>query len=275
MNLIFLIIILSLTFILVITLLNAITAPSLRKKIACKDIPLVSVLIPVRNEKRNIQRCLEDLLSQDYPLYEIIVLDDHSDDGSGELVKKIAADIPHLRLFMGKKIPHGWIGKNWACHQLSVLARGEILIFTDADNRYAEDAVSRTVAWIQEYRCDLFSAFPQQCTKTMFEKLIVPTVYMTVYCYLPLWLTYYSRFSSLAAANGQWIAFTKNAYRSIGGHERVKGRIVEDIELARLVKKNKMRIITAAGTCSVYARMYHNRKEVWDGFSKNLFGLMS
>ena len=103
---------------------------------------------------------------------------------------------------------------------------------------------------------------------------MISSVYMTVYCYLPMWLTYYTPFPSIAAANGQWIVFTKKAYDRLEGHKSVKQHIVEDTELARLAKKKKMKILTTSGKGAIYGRMYRNWSELWNGFSKNLFGLM-
>jgi chlorobactene glucosyltransferase len=257
-----------------VTLFNACTAPMLTKGPRPIKETFVSVLIPVRNESKNIPSCLEGLLAQDYPKMEICVLDDHSSDETAEIVQMIARQDHRVHYIEGKELPEGWTGKNWACFQLSQYAKGDIFIFTDADNRYTPTAVSKTVGWIHQFGLDLFSAFPQQHTHTLAEKLVIPTVYMTVYCYLPLWLTYYLPFSSLSAANGQWLAFTRKTYRKLGGHKAAKNKIVEDTWLARLAKKQKMTMLTAAGTGEVFGRMYHNRSEIWQGFSKNLFGLM-
>jgi chlorobactene glucosyltransferase len=263
-----------LSLIVVVTLFNALASPMLKNGPACKSVPFISVLIPARNESENIRGCLESLLKQDYPHLEILVLDDFSTDDTAEIVQLVTQQNSCVHGIKGRDLPDGWTGKNWACFQLSQQAKGDILIFTDADNRYARKAVSKTVGWMQKLNLDLFSAFPQQHTFTLAEKLVVPSVYMTVYCYLPLWLTYYLPFPSLAAANGQWLAFTKQAYQKLGGHATVKNQIVEDTWLARLAKKREMKILTAAGTGEVFGRMYHNCSEIWQGFSKNLYGLM-
>jgi chlorobactene glucosyltransferase len=267
-------VIIILVIVLVITIFNALTAPVIKKINPGENKSYVSVLIPARNESRNIQACLEDLIKQDYANYEIIVLDDDSSDNTAQIVEIMTKKNRRIRLIRGKRLPAGWTGKNWACYQLSRQAKGNFLIFSDADNRYKKEAITKTVSWMQKLNLDFFSAFPQQFTKTIIEKLVVPTVYMSVYCYLPLWLTYKTKFPSIAAANGQWIAFKKSAYQQLGGHAVVQGKIAEDTELARLAKKKKMKILTAVGTGLIFARMYHNREEVWHGFSKNLFGLM-
>jgi chlorobactene glucosyltransferase len=257
-----------------VTLFNVSTAPMLKNGPFCSKNTFVSILLPARNEETNIGDCLESLIRQDFPDFEILVLDDCSSDRTAEIVQTFAQEHPFVQYIKGKALPEGWTGKNWACYQLSHLAKGDIFIFTDADNRHARQAVSKTVGWMEKLNLDMFSAFPQQHTLTFWEKLIVPSVYMTVYCYLPLWLTYFTPFPSLAAANGQWMAFTQRAYKKLGGHEPAKSQVVEDTWLARYAKKEKMKTLTAAGTGVVYGRMYYNLSEIWHGFSKNLFGLM-
>ena len=268
-------IIVYLTIVLCITVFNALTAPMVKNGPEPVEFPLVSVLIPARDEENNIGRCLDGLIRQDYPHFEILVLNDHSTDHTADVVRTFSQQNPRVKLFDGEQLPEGWTGKNWACHQLSRIAGGDILIFTDADNIHSRGAVSHTVGWMQKLGLSLFSCFPQQITVTLAEQLVVPVFDMTVYSLLPLWLTYRSRRPSLAAANGQWIAFTRDGYDRIGGHESVRSKPVEDTDLARRAKKIGEKIITAAGRDEVMGRMYHNWQEVLEGFSKNAFGLMA
>lgn len=263
-----------LAVVLTVTLFNAVTAPMLKKAGECQDRQRVSVLIPARNEEANIGACIEGFLSQNYDNFEIRVLDDQSTDRTGAIIEKFDEKYPEVQAVRGKPLPAGWLGKNWACHQLSQHADGEILIFTDADNRPAPDAIANTVAYMQKFTLGLLSAFPEKVTGTLAEKLVVPVVDMFVYAGLPLWLTYFNRSPSLAAASGLWIAFTREAYQQIGGHQAVSNQIVEDVELSRLAKKKGIRILTSVGTRVVCCRMYQSFGEVWNGFSKNLFGLV-
>ena len=263
-----------LVVVLAVTLFNAATAPMLKKSVSLESHPRVSVLIPARNEEANIGDCIQGFLSQNYDNFEIHVLDDQSTDCTGTIIEKFSEQHSEVQAIRGKPLPTGWLGKNWACHQLSQHANGEILIFTDADNRPAPDAIANTVAYMQKLKLGLLSAFPEKVTGTWAEKLVVPVVDMFVYAGLPLWLTYFSRFPSLAAASGLWIAFTRDAYQRVDGHQAVSNQIVEDVELSRLAKKNGIRILTSAGTRVVSCRMYQSFGEVWDGFSKNLFGLV-
>ena len=255
------------------TLFNFFTAPRIARAPNLKSTPKVSVLIPARNEEQHIGKSLDGLLKQDYLNLEIIVLNDHSEDNTLKIIQDYQKSDNRIKHIEGKDLPEGWTGKNWACHQLSQVATGDIFIFTDADNRHAPFAVKNTVAHIQKLKLGLISAFPQQWTVTLAEKMIVPIMDIFVYGTLPLWATYYLPFPSMAAANGQWIAFTKEAYQQLGGHEIVKNELVEDTFLARLAKKKKIKTLTTAGTDAVFSRMYQNATEVWHGFSKNFYGL--
>lgn len=273
LDIFFLIIILILSIILFTLLFNSIFGPFLSKKIKLSSTPKVSILIPARNEEQNITHCLEHIINQDYQNIEIIILNDESNDRTAELVQKMQNQYSSIKMINGQTLPDDWTGKNWACYQLAREASGDILIFTDADTMHTPLAVSQTLGWMQKLNLGLLSSFPQQKTVSLAEKLIVPIIDFFVYGMLPLWSTYYFKSSAFAAANGQWIAFKKDIYQKIGGHESVKNEIVEDVELNRIVKKSGIRTLTAAGTKSVFCRMYHSPIEVWQGFSKNFYGL--
>ncbi|MCI0515112.1 glycosyltransferase [candidate division KSB1 bacterium] len=256
-----------------ITIINVVTAPRLAKRYPVTTYPLVSVLIPARNEAANIGACLEGLVKQDYPVLEILVLDDQSTDATHAIVQPFTRQDSRIQLFQGENLPSGWTGKNWACHQLSRLAKGEILIFTDADTTHHPAIVTHTVGWMERHRLGLLSAFPQQITRTWAEKLVTPVIDLLVFCSLPLWLTYYSRFPSMAAAIGQWLALRRSAYLKIGGHAQLSHKIVEDVEISREAKRQGIKILTTVGTDMIFCRMYHSFREVWAGYSKNFFGI--
>lgn len=275
MTLLLLIIIAVLGLVFLVTLFNALTAPMLKNAPAVKTTRRVSVLIPARDEEKNIAACLAGLRQQDYADLEILVLNDNSTDATAAIVQHVAQQDHRIKLLDGAPLPDGWLGKNWACHQLSEHATGEIFIFTDADNRHAPSAVRRTVGWMQKLRLGMLSAFCHQITETLPEKLAVPVVDLLVYSYLPLWLTYYSQAPSLAAANGQWLAFTRVAYQKIGGHRAVRHHVVEDVALSRLAKRRGEKILTVSAKNEVFSRMYHSARQVWEGYSKNLFGLLN
>lgn len=261
-------------FILVITtLFNLTFGPFLRKIYPINHQPAVSVLVPARNEEKNIENCVRSLMSQDYSDFELIVLDDNSSDNTFAILKNLQTEFPQLNILKGQLLPQDWLGKNFACKQLADNAQGEILIFTDADNTHSKFAIRNTIAYMSKYKLDLLSAFPQQITQNFFEKLLVPIIDIIIYSGLPLWTTLYIPNRAFAAANGQWIAFKKDSYDSVGGHYAVKSQVVEDVEFARLFKSKGHRILTTIGTDVVFCRMYSSLKEIRTGLSKNLFGL--
>ena len=262
-----------LALLLLIVLINIMTAPRLENISGPVNLPLVSLLIPARNEAKNIDRCLAGLLGQDYPNLEIIVIDDHSGDGTAQILARLKAQHPQLQLLSGQPLPREWTGKNWACWQLFQASRGKILIFADADTRHAPEAVRKTVGWMQHQKLGMLSAFLAQETGTPAEKLVIPVIDILIYSTLPLWLTYYGRSEKFAAANGQWIAFRRGDYQALGGHAAVRDRIVEDMELMRRAKRRGISTLTLTGNALLSCRMYRSAGEVWEGFSKNLFGI--
>lgn len=275
MNTLFILINIILCFFFLITLVNVLTGPHLsRAPILSKPYKeKISVLIPARNEEKNISTCIDSLLRLDPLPDEILILDDQSTDLTASIVRQYAEKYPKIRLISGRPLPDNWLGKNWACHQLAEESTGEILIFTDADNTYHSRVIEKTMGWMKIHDLDLLSAFPQQNLRSLPEKLVIPVVDMFVYSMLPLWLTRYSSYPSLSAANGQWMVFRRKAYQHMGGHDSVAAQVVEDVALARRAKRSGLKILTVSGTHAVYGRMYNNAEEVKDGFSKNLFGL--
>jgi chlorobactene glucosyltransferase len=273
MEIIILFSVITLSFCFLTGLLNIVAGPFLYKTYPLNKTPLVSVCIPARNEEQHIRACLESITAQDYPYLEILVLDDRSADDTQKQVLDFSAGQKNIRLLRGEALPDGWLGKNWACWQLAQQAKGEILVFTDADTWHHPAAVTKTVAWMARYQLGMLSAFPQQITRTFAEKLIVPVIDIILYVFLPLWAVYHIRWPAFSAANGQWIAFTRRTYQHSGGHKAVKREIVEDVQLSRLVKKNRIRTLTAAGTGIVFCRMYSNLSQIWQGLTKIMYGI--
>ena len=233
--------------------------------------PMVSVLIPARNEELNIRECVVSVLSQDYDNYELLVLDDNSEDKTHDILISIMEETKKLKVLRGAELPAGWAGKNWACHQLSEAANGELLLFIDADTRMKNGCIRSLVGSVQYTKSDLVSALPAQETGTWGEKFIVPVMHWSILCFFPLALAYIFRPVSLAVSNGQCMCFIRDAYRSIGGHAAVSNSVVEDKDLTRLITKKGMRWRLVDGSDIISCRMYRSSQEAFDGLVKNLF----
>ncbi len=253
------------------------------------EAPLVSVLVPARNEAQRIPPCLRSLLAQDYPRYEVVVLDDHSEDDTARIVLDLGLSREKTsarRLIEGRTLPAGWTGKNWACHQLAAAARGEYLLFTDADTVHAPGALGACVGHALDTEAALLSAWPRQETGTWSERAVIPLVYVLLLGALPHRLLRrlqqrpnYARLmapeslATLGAANGQYVLFRRDAYEAVGGHAAVRDHLVEDVALGRLVAARTaegMRLVNCDGSPWVRCRMYTSFAEVWEGFTKNL-----
>ena len=252
------------------------------------DAPLVSVLVPARNEARNIGACVASLFTQDYPNYELLILDDHSQDETSKIISDLiaAAPAPNVRLLSGVSLPAGWTGKSWACHQLAAGARGQFLLFTDADTEHQPGTIAAAVAHAQRHRADLLSAWPRLITGTLGEKLIVPMIVVLGLTLYPHWLLVWMQGKpslaarlphswrrSLGAANGQFLLFTRAAYDRIGGHGAIRDHLVEDVALGRAIAAemhNGLRLVNCDAVRFSTCRMYRSLGEVWEGFTKNV-----
>lgn len=232
------------------------------------EAPLVSILIPARNEEERLGPCLESLLLQTWAEREIIVLDDRSEDGTAALVRTFASRDPRIRVVEGAELPPGWTGKAWACHQLAAQARGEYLLFTDADTRHQPGSVADAMGEMERGRHDLVSLWPRQETLTWSEKAVVPFMLVLLLVFMPHWMP--GRTRSLGAANGQFLLFRRKAYQDIGGHDAVRGHLVDDVALARELKSAGGRVRNLDGSRHVSCRMYGSFPQLWEGFSKNL-----
>ncbi|MCB8969021.1 MAG: glycosyltransferase [Ardenticatenaceae bacterium] len=236
--------------------------------------PFVSLLIPARNEAAVIARTVTALLAQNYPHFELLLLDDGSEDETAVFAQQAAQQNPRFRIIQGKPLPAGWLGKNWACHQLSQAAQGDLLIFTDADVQWQPDALSALVSYqFTAHRSpstDLLTIWPTQLTHTWAERLTVPNIALAILAYLPILPVHFTNWSAFAAANGQCMAFRREAYDAIGGHAAVRDNIVEDVALARRIKQAGRRLRMADGNRLITCRMYDSWAAVRNGFAKNI-----
>ena len=254
---------------LIIALVNLMFSSKLRKY-DYREKPLVSILIPARNEEKNIGNSLNDIMYQDYSLIEVIVFDDNSTDRTSDIVQEYSTKDERIRLIRSDNLPGGWLGKNHACHSLSLMAKGEYLLFLDADVRIKDQLILNAISYAEHYRLSLISIFPKQIISTPGEKMTVPVMNYILLTLLPLILVRKSHRPSLSAANGQFMFFRSDVYKAFLPHEVMKNNMVEDIEIARYYKNKKQRIACLTGDNSIKCRMYEGFNEAINGFSKNV-----
>ncbi len=235
--------------------------------------PRVSVLVPARNEEANIERCVRSLLAQDYPAYEVIVLDDHSTDDTGVILERLAGQFANLRVLSGKPLPPGWFGKHWACHQLSQAADGELFLFTDADTCHAPSMLRHSVSALFAEKADLVTAFPREEVLTWGERLVVPFIGFGMFTFLPMRLIQRLRWTTLAVTIGQFMLFRRQAYEAVGGYEAVRAEVLDDVRLGQRVIEAGFEWRLLDGTRQVACRMYRGFWDAVEGFSKNLFAV--
>ncbi len=236
-----------------------------------KKAPFVSILVPARNEARNLEACLNGLLSQDYPAFEVLVLDDHSTDATPLILEQFTAKDSRLRAVPGENLPEGWLGKHWACHQLAQQARGEWLLFADADTVFHPHTVRDAMAAAEFEQADFLTAVPHEEMITLGERLLVPYFLISALSFIPVFLSRWIRFPAFTFTIGQFILVRKQAYWAMGGHQAVRDNAVDDLALGKRAVAIGLRWRIADGRNRITCRMYHGFREAWQGFSKNMF----
>ncbi|MBK0383744.1 glycosyltransferase family 2 protein [Pedobacter sp. SD-b] len=252
-----------------VTLFNFISNPKLTRSPKIYN-DLVSVLIPARNEAENILPLLSSLKNQDYFNIEVIVLDDHSEDDTHQTVTQFCQTDQRFKIIRGKPLTQGWLGKNYACHQLAQEAKGSFLLFLDADEVVKDGLINNSLYRMQIGQLSLLSLFTNQTTETLGEKSVVPLMHYLLLNLLPLRLVKLTNLPSLSAASGQFMLFNAQDYHQNNWHQQVKAKVVEDIEIMKLVKLNKLKGEALLANGYIFCRMYKNYKESVEGFSKNL-----
>ena len=241
--------------------------------------PFVSVIVPARNEAHNIEACIRSLTASRYPSFEVIVVDDQSEDGTGDLARAAApANASRIEVVDGADLPEGWLGKPWACVQGARMAAGDLLLFTDADTVHAPDLLGRAVAGLREERADLLSVMGRQVMESFWERAVQPQIFLVMLFRYPDFETTVRRGHWRdAIANGQYMLFTRAAYDGIGGHGAVHDQVVEDLAIAQHLKREGLRLRIRSADEDLATRMYRSLRELIEGWSKNLLigGLQS
>ncbi|MGI8618444.1 MAG: glycosyltransferase [Gemmatimonadaceae bacterium] len=232
-----------------------------------RDPPLVSVIVPARNEAHNIGRCVRSILGTTYPNVELIVVDDQSTDNTGRIATELGATVIET-----PPLPPDWFGKQWACWTGKSRARGEILCFTDADTEHAPDLLGRSLNAMNALRADLFTVSGKQEMVTLWEKLVQAQVFgMLNAWYGGTEEINRSKHAWRKIANGQYLVITRAAYDDTGGHEAVKHTVAEDLMLAQRFHRLGKRVVFIEGRDQLSTRMYTSLKEMVAGWGKNVY----
>jgi len=232
--------------------------------------PRLSVLVRARDEEASIGSSVWSLLAQEYPGFEVRVLDDASSDGTGRILSALAEEHARLHVLVGRSLPSDWLGKHWACHQLAQAAEGELLLFTDADTRHHPHTFGDAVAALLAEEADLLTALPRYEVVSWAERLVVPVLAWSIFSFLPLGLARRLRLPALSATVGQFMLFRRRAYEQVGGHAAVRQQVVDDLALGWRIKAYGLRWRLLDGGRHIRCRMYQGFRGVYEGFSKNL-----
>jgi len=236
------------------------------------DALLLSVILPARNEAHNIEACLRSILVTGYPNLEVIVVDDHSSDGTGGIARRIAATDARVRVINNPDLPAGWFGKQWACHNGALTANGTLLCFTDADTRHGPELLSRSANAMVERRADLFSVAGSQTMVTFWEKLIQPHIFVLLFAkYGGTEKVSRSTNPYDKIANGQYLLMRRVTYDRAGGHETVRTHVAEDLRMAQEWCRLGFNVHFVTGLNHMSTRMYEGLGEIVRGWGKNVY----
>jgi chlorobactene glucosyltransferase len=236
------------------------------------ELPLVSIIVPARNEALNIGACLGSLLGSNYPNKEIIVVDDGSTDATGDIARALAEQTgSNLRVIDAGPLPDGWLGKSWACWTGYQHAQGELVLFTDADTRHGEALLAMAVGALQQMQASLISLLPRQLMESFWERVVLPHVFLSISLrYASANRVNRTRNPRQVLANGQFLLFDRSRYEQVGGHAAVRGEVVEDVALAQRLVGHGQRAILLHAHQDMETRMYRSLPGIIEGWSKNL-----
>jgi len=252
------------------TLSNVIYLRRATRKPRLTGGPSVSVVVPARNEEGSIGRCVESLLVQDYVDYEVIVVDDDSNDATAAIVAAHAARDSRVRLVCGEPLPEGWLGKPHAISQGVAAARGEVLIFTDADTVHQAHSVSWSVTNLEDHHADILSGYLRQEYGSLGEDLVVPTMYAMMLL-VPFYLLPRTKTARLAFAIGQYVAIRREAYDGIGGFDTIRDSIVDDMSMAIRMKELGYRNVFLDAKDVARCHLYDGYRNAFHGIKRSIY----
>jgi chlorobactene glucosyltransferase len=239
-----------------------------------RPAPLISVLIPARDEENNIAACLESLQRQDYPNFEVLVLDDNSEDDTALIVSRMAAADPRIKLFSGERLPEDWAGKPFACQQLAQRASGDWYLFVDADTVHAPHMLRSVLDVAIKEKVSLLSGFPRQLADSLPQKVAVPVIYFLIMGGAPLWLIHHLKTPRASVAIGQFLLFPRDEYWRMGGHKVVQSRILDDIWLGIEMARVKGRHVAIDLSSVVSCNMYPTVGKMWNGLVRCVYSVL-
>ncbi len=261
-------------FILILLLIAYINLQNLNKLSRYNKLsvfPRISVLIPARNEEGKIEECVSSLLKQDYPNFQIIVLNDNSTDHTGEILAELQNRDNRLKVIHGEPLPPDWLGKHWACHQLYLASDGDFLFFTDADTVHSPSTLTNAVSAMIIENADMISIIPRHILGTLSEKLVMPLFALGVFAIVPLLARFRPQSVTMLSSSGKLMMFRRQAYEISGGFASIRQNVLDDLELPQKIQKTGYRYRLFDGTENVSCRMYHSFKELHEGLTKNMF----
>jgi glycosyltransferase involved in cell wall biosynthesis len=235
--------------------------------------PSVSVLIPAKDEAAQIEKCVSSVLSQDYPNFDVIVIDDRSRDGTGEILDRMAANDSRLKVvhLQEGSLPPGWGGKSFALHNGLMAAQGEWLLFVDADVLLTPPVMGATIG-VANYRgYDLVSLLPMFVSGTFWEGFLQPLAGAATSAMFFIPWTNSNKRTGSAFANGQYLIVKRAAYESVGGHEAIRGTLSEDVAIARKMKAAGFKTRLGWGDTWATVRMYEGFGAIFRGWSRNFY----
>ncbi len=236
--------------------------------------PKVSVLIAARNEEANVERAVRSMLRQDYPDFELIVINDRSTDRTPDVLESLRAEqsAGRLRVVHVQQLRDGWFGKNNAMREGVALAAGEWLCFGDADcNQTSPRALSMAVRHAVERGVDFLSILPRMENQSLWEKILQPVCGgIMMFWFNPKRVN--DPDHPAAYANGAYMLMTRRCYDAIGGHDAVKAEVNEDMHMARLAKQRRRRLLVVNNQDLYTVRMYSNLRQIWRGWSRIFYG---
>jgi len=232
-------------------------------------LPFISVIVPTRNEAFRVEPCIKSLKAQTYPNLEILIIDD-STDMTPHIISDIIQNDTRFRIIKQEPLPSGWIGKPHALHQGSKQAKGDWLLFIDADTSHDPQLITQAINYALKNSIDLLSLVPHHRCESFWEKVVQPIPLGLIPAIAPLAKVNKPN-SKVVVAFGPFMLIRRTVYDKVGGYETIKGRIADDAEMAKLIKQSEYRVGLANAQELMSIRMYQKFADIWEGWSKNIF----